>query len=376
MVVASVHGKVPSNRPVMALLGDTVTLYAVAVVGRGASTRYYSDAPSLTLRNRRISRRKIRPLAQLGSVRFGWYQVEPQPHHVETAPPNAGNPAYSNAILFGARHGRWLGYDTLEYIRRPIRHAIQRATGSTLKVKRTFPSHAKVDVNAGLGTMRYGVELRTATYSLTSENSPDTVARGISSSVMRVSFRSGNDLVGYLGAYFNVPNVFGSAGGIGRGHQTDRFQGADCADVIIGAARQAGLDLPYTSVSALHRYARPVSVLLRLTHSGIYYVEGSEKGKRADLPLGSAIRRGDIMLINYEGFAGSPRAWDHVAVVGAAKTTRGSFSGKTPILHMGYLYGLTRTAAQNEGPAVIQFLRLKKKYQRRLAHLQRKNRRP
>jgi hypothetical protein len=67
------------------------------------------------------------------------------------------------------------------------------------------------------------------------------------------------------------------------------------------------------------------------------------------------------MLINYVGFAGTPRSWDHVAVIdrdtGKAK---GELDPRDPVLHMGYLYGLTEEAAASQAPAVIQLLRLRR----------------
>jgi hypothetical protein len=52
-----------------------------------------------------VSRHRLRPLARLNVTQITWYRVEPRPHHTFTAPPTKGNPAYSNAVLFGPRHG-------------------------------------------------------------------------------------------------------------------------------------------------------------------------------------------------------------------------------------------------------------------------------
>jgi hypothetical protein len=77
------------------------------------------------------------------------------------------------------------------------------------------------------------------------------------------------------------------------------------------------------------------------------------------LRFGAEVRRGDIMLIDYVGFTDSPRSWDHVAVVARDAGKAGEFDPDDRILHMGYLYGLTEAAAKSEGPAVVQFLRLR-----------------
>src|SRR5205814_7803584 len=103
--------------------------------------------------------------------------------------------------------------------------------------------------------------------------------RGILPTVMRVSFRAdgADDLPAYLTSFFNVPNLFGSAG-TGTGHQTDLHQGADCADVIVGAARKMGEALPYSSVAGLFEHTHPVTPPLYLTPDGLFTAAPDEGG--------------------------------------------------------------------------------------------------
>jgi hypothetical protein len=161
-----------------------------------------------------------------------------------------------------------------------------------------------------------------------------------------------------MSAFFNVPNVFGS-GGNGDSHQTDLFQGADCADVIIGALRAAGVKLAYTSVKGLFAYARPVTGKLMLDATGLRALVDGHPGDAVRLRFGDDVRVGDIMLIDYVNAQDLPRTWDHVAVVSADAGTRGEFDPEDRVMHMGYLYGLTDAPAGSEGPAVVQFLRWK-----------------
>jgi len=354
-LVAGLEGSVPSTRPVHAVLGQRVRLHAVVAARRRGRLRYFADAPAIRVRGRRIRPPLLQPLSALGSPRLRWFRVEPRPHHVSTPPPNSGNPAYSNAILFGPQHGKWIGYDTIEYHATPIRGA---RTG-TFTVTRTRPSHPKVDVNGGLGTMRYKVELHLADGTTTTSAGEELTSRvGISPRVTRVTFRSDDSFVGHLRGYFNVPNVFGS-GGHGRRHQAELYQGADCADVIVGAARAAGARIAYTSVLGFKQHARPVTDKHLLRKDGVFAAEGPLKGRRVALRFGEQVRTGDIMLIDYAGFNGSPRTWDHIAVVGQDRGKRGVFDPQDLVLHMGYLYGLTEEPAHGESPAFIQFLRLK-----------------
>jgi len=373
-VAAAAPGRAPGDAPVEVRLGQRVTLYAVVRVGRGWRARYFTDAPTLKLRGRRIRQRQLQPLSRLGRARVQWYRVEPFQHHKRLKPPNKGNPAYSNSVLFGRRHGKWLGFDTLEY----HEAILPGKRGATLVVSKATPTHRKVNVHGGLGTMRYKVVVRWSGGSAASPGANDNRRGGISRRVLRVSWREADDFVGYLTSYFNVPNVFGSAGP-GRRHQTELFQGADCADVIVGGARRAGAKLAYTHAAGLQKYARRVTRKLLLTRRGLTYADGPRKGRRVRLRFGRDVRRGDIMLIDYVGWKGSPRSWDHVGVVARDKGRKGWFDPKDPVIHMGYLWGLTETAAQNEGPAIVQFLRFRKptlrafrRHQRRLQKKRRK----
>ena len=350
-LVAGPAGSALRDRAVNVRLGQPVRICAVLRNGR----RVFADTEgALVLRGRRLHR--ARPTAELGPLRWRWWRIEPRPHHVETEPPNPGNPAYSNAVLFGPRHGEWLGYDRIEYQETEI----QGARESCISVDRTHPSHPKVDVNGGLGTMRYKASVELDGASLASPGMESRDRGGISPRVLRVTFRSGDGLTGYLRGYFNVPNVFGSAGS-GRTHQAELYQGADCADVIIGAARELGARMRYTSARGLARYARPTTARLLMTKEAIFELDADGKaGKRVHLDLASDVRPGDIMLIDYVGFDGSPRSWDHVAVIDRdAGAVRGELDPQDPVLHMGYLYGLTEEPAATQAPAVIQLFRLK-----------------
>ncbi len=368
-VVAGRAGERPSDRPVQARLGQKVRLYAVLRVGRGYRARYYSLAPGFKLRGRYVPARRVRSPRGM-SLRYSWWRVEPRQHHVKTPPPNKGNAAYSNAVLFGPHHGRWLGFDHLEYVQKRI----PRARGAVLVVDRVLPAHPKVNVHGGLGTMRYRVEIRWRGRRVASPGAEATTRYGISPRVQRVSFRAADDFLGYLTSYFNVPNVFGSAGP-GRLHQTEQYQGADCADVLVGAARRAGARLPYTSAAGLQHYARRVTRRLLLDRRGLTWYDGPKKGQAAHLRFGRDVRRGDLMLIDYVGFTGSPRSWDHVGALARDRGRRGWLDPKDTILHVGYLWGLTETAAGDEGPAIVQFLRFRGRTQRAFRWHQRERKR-
>jgi hypothetical protein len=354
-IAAALDGGAAALGPVMAKAGQQVTLYAVLATGEGKRQRYVTAAPGLVLRGARV------PAARLSrpdeNLRFSWSLVEPYPHHVNVPPPNPGNPAYSNAQLFGPNHGRWLGYDTLEY----HETVLPDERAPRLLVTAVAPTDANVNVHGGLGTMRYKVSVTgrlPAGFTVASPGAEAREAHGIARRVMRVSFRRGDDIPGLLTAFYNVPNVFGS-GGAGDQHQTDLFQGADCADVIIGALRAAGVKLPYSSVTGLSGHATPVTPKLLLEESAVRALPDGHPGDPVHLRFGSEVLPGDIMLIDYVNAEGLPRTWDHVAIVSADVGIKGEFDPEDHVMHMGYLYGLTDAPAASEAPAVIQFLRWK-----------------
>ncbi|MCC6746137.1 MAG: hypothetical protein IT371_00675 [Deltaproteobacteria bacterium] len=358
-LVATYAERPPGPGPVQARLGELVRLQLVLERGSGRQGRLYAAASRLRLVPGGPLRRAL-PLEELGPLRISWYRVEPELHHLALRPPNEGNPAYSNSVLFGPRHGVWLGYDRLEY-RRTL---IAGARGAVLEVRRAAPSHAKLAAHGGLGTMRFQAVVLIAGSEVSSPGLEAQERGGLSPAVMRVSFRAGDDLPGHLTSYFNVPNVFGSAGVAASKHQTELYQGADCADVIVGAARRAGARVPYTSALGLKAYSRPVTPRLLLKEDGLFLADGPRKGERVRLRFGEEVRPGDLMLIDYYGFNGSPRSWDHVGVLAEDRGRKGELDPEDQLLHMGYLHGLVKAALSTEGPAYVQFLRFRPSIER------------
>src|SRR5687768_915886 len=99
--------------PVQARVGETIEL-AVVLVDQG---RVLSDVPRVRL-GRGPARLPDGPLP--AGTEIGWIRIEPRMQHVTFPPPNPHIPQFSNAVLTGPRHGRWLGYDRLEYDAHPV----------------------------------------------------------------------------------------------------------------------------------------------------------------------------------------------------------------------------------------------------------------
>jgi hypothetical protein len=135
------------------------------------------------------------------------------------------------------------------------------------------------------------------------EDAPDGQ---ISARVFRYSFRSGDGFLGWLTSWFNVPYLFGSAGK-GASAQAERYVGADCADVLVGALRRAGRrELEYTSVAGLVDKLDKVAPV----------AEVKPGAPPTALRFGRDVRPGDLIALDYVGDDGQlPRDWDHIVVV-------------------------------------------------------------
>ncbi len=318
--------------PVQARVGESVTLRVVAV-GRGG---------------------RLSPVAP--GTRVRWFRVVPRMQHVETAPPNEGVDQYSNSVLFGPRHGRWLGFDAIEYDMVEIANANQ---GAHLTVDRVTRADGRAGGEngeppfSGAGSSWYAATAEDPDG--TSHRTPggeDVDRLGLSRAVMRVSFRTGDDYLGWLSTYFHVPNVFGSTG-----PQADRYVGADCADVLVGARRASGArQARYTSVGGIASVARPVTPVLLLGEDG--QVRG-EDGRFVALHWSDDLEAGDLLAIDYTtAGAQLPRPWDHIGALLGDADGDGLLGGADALRHM-TPRGLLDRPLSNEGPIRFRVWRLR-----------------
>jgi hypothetical protein len=286
----------PLSRAVDARRGETVHAYVVFPGTVGGRKVLFSDAP-----DRRYAKFGA---AGCGEAQVSWRRVEPTMMHTTTPPPNADEKTYSNAILFGARHGEWIGWDKIEYFESPL-----DGGGMARDFTDAHPSNALLDNHDGLGVMRLAATVQTASGGRAeTPGARNYDGPGISDRVFRYSVRSGDDFLGWLSAWFNVPYLFGSAGHKAKA-QAERYIGADCADVLTAAMRRAGRrDLDYTSVADLIKVGKRIA--------GPVLVDGTEGAAVPDkrLAWGSDVQPGDLLVINYVGWDGTPREWDHVLV--------------------------------------------------------------
>jgi len=294
-----------------------------------------------------------RQAERLDHARVQWSTVEPHGFRAQAARTGVTSSFYSNVSVEPKTFGTWLGFDHIDYFERVI-----AAWGAPATIPAAVTAgEPNAQQLPGLGTVRYKVEVELDGARLASPGAEAADTYGVLPSVHRVSIRRGDDFLGQLSAYLLVPEVFGSAGD-GRDHQTERFTGADCADVMVGAARRMGRALAYTNVAGLPAYASVVAGSTELDDHGA-----------PARPI-TGVREGDLIRIDYGGAlrGHTPRSWDHVAALWEDRSDPdgpekggpdGKLDGFDLVIHMGHPRLVIEPLAQ-QAPATVDVLRWKK----------------
>ena len=346
VIVGSVDGGAWSDAPTEARIDQKAQLAVVVVDGK--TVRAPDGVARVKLGGKQ---RTTRPL---GAARVQWSIIEP--HGFRTVTPAANGVTsefYSNVSMEPTSFGKWLGYDRIEYFERVV-HAWRDAKPIAATIATAELQTMQVP---GVGTLRYKVEVELDGKTLASPGAEATDTFGILPKVHRVSIRRDDTFLGFLSAYLLVPEVFGSAGG-GKNHQTERFTGADCADVMVGAMRRKGKKLAYTNVAGLPAYAKTI----------VAPIELDERGMPPTAITG--VVPGDLIRIDYGGTlrGHTPRHYDHVAALWEDRSDpagphKGAADGKLDgfdlVIHMGHPRLLIEPLS-GQSPATIDVLRWKK----------------
>jgi hypothetical protein len=332
---------------------------AVVLVAREGKKRVYvvdDEVAPLEIGGEKIADGARRGWKDAGKTAVRWSTVEPEPWRDD-------GEFHSNVVTGGDDHGKWVGYDPIGYFETPVGDWSSDASARRRAASAT-PSREEDDLYGGLGTMRYKVEVRLDGEGeegriLATAGADQVDTFGILPSVHRVSIRKDDSYAGWLASYFLVPEVFGSAGP-GKNHQTERFTGADCADVLVGALRRQGRKVEYSHVAGLTSYAKVL----------VDPVELDEDGMPAEGSVIEGVRIGDVIRIDYGGAYANltKRSWDHVAVLWEDKSdpdgpkagaADGQLDGFDVVVHMGHPR-LVIERLREQAPARIDVLRWKK----------------
>lgn len=350
VIVGRVGDGAWTDRATEARLDQAAELAVVVIARRGKQTIALAPAEI----TRVVIRGKKLATQELTGARVQWSTVEPHGFRTKPAANGVTSEFYSNVSMEPKTFGKWMGFDSIEYFERVV-----QPWGTAASIAAAVTSgEANAQQVPGLGTVRYKVEVDLDGTRLATPGAEALDTLGLLPTVHRVSIRRGDDYLGHLSAYLLVPEVFGSAGG-GRTHQTDRFNGADCADVLVGAARRMGKVVPYTNVAGLPSFTTQVAGLAELDDTGTPAREIS------------GVRAGDLIRIDYGGTlrGHTPRAFDHVAALwedrsdpsgphkGAAD---GRLDGFDLVIHMGHPR-LKIEPLSEQSPATIDVLRWRTK---------------
>ena len=294
-LVARVNGdSAPADyTPKRALAEVGVELYAVLVVKDGNATTYYSDAGAI-----RIGRHDYTtmPLDEAPSHVLLWYKVEPTIESV------------SNEVSGSFK------YEDIEYAETLINRMMANSLPADVRPTLT------TDYGDGVGTMRYRLAAYTADGVF---RTPGADARnntkwsgGVIDKVVRVSLRRDDTYIGYLTEMYGQPYIWASAGWSDRMHQTERLEGADCADFVVYGARRMGKHIRYTFTGGLSRYTTNLGSA-RPDQDGVYM---DASGHPMQFPA-----VGDLVL-----FPG------HVGVLTADRGEIGVLDGEDLMMHALY----------------------------------------
>jgi hypothetical protein len=227
-VVSSVDAEPAEATAKRARRDQTVTLYAVIVVGEGRGARYFTDAPVLHVGGKAVA---ARPLAEAPAAALRWRKVEPAAQTMSNTE--------SGEFRFEA-----IGYQATPMPDASGKGAIAADVHPTLT-----PDHGK-----GVGTMRFQIEVTQADRVIASAGAEARRGKGsggLTDDVHRISLRRDDTYLGYLTELYGQPYIWASAGKTDRTHQSERLEGCDCADFVVYGRRRMGKDVAYTWTGAL-----------------------------------------------------------------------------------------------------------------------------
>lgn len=259
------EGDVADDRPKRALAREPVALHAVLAVRDGGRMVYFTDAgPTIVLAGKR---HPARPLAGAPRASFRWLKVEPR---VETLSNTESGRFRFEAIAYGETAvAAWRDKPTVAADVHPT---------------------LTTDRGDGVGTMRFKLVAVTADGTFATAGAEARRGRGsggLSDAVLRVSLRRDDSYLGFLTELYGQPYIWASAGTSNATHQSERLEGADCADFVIYGRRRMGENRAYTWTGALPQVTRLLS-RGRPGPDGVYV---DERGAPLPFP-----RPGDLLL--------------------------------------------------------------------------------
>jgi hypothetical protein len=290
-VIGAIEDKSATDRPLYARAGQRVTLYAAVVVEQAGKRTLYSDAPQLQLAGKLAA---ALPLSRAPQVELRWNRIEP-----------------AAASMSNGDTPKEFHFEPIDYRATPIDGAAGRAA-ITADVRPTLTT----DHGNGIGTMRYQIVVLQGDRVIAS---PGPEARrgkgsgGLTDAVLRLSIRRDDTFLGYMTELYNQPYIWASEGLTPDTHQSERLEGADCADLMVYGQRRLGNKVAYTWTGGLPQVTSLIAAGTR-GPDGIYR---DAHGQPIPFP-----QLGDLMLF--------PR---HVGALAADRGKPGILDDQDLIMH-------------------------------------------
>lgn len=289
-IVAAVGTAAATDRPAYARAGDPVTLFAALDVQDGDKRTVHCDAPSVRLGGRAVG---VQPIATAPLVELRWNKLEPAEANLSNGDPDTFH------------------YAEIDYRATPIETAGGRAAIAADVHPTLTPDHGN-----GIGTMRYQLVALQGDRVIAGpgpEARRGKASGGLDDTVTRISIRRDDTYLGFLTEMYNQPYIWASAGATDATHQSERLEGADCADFVVYGARRMGAKISYTYTGGLPSVTR----LLATGRRGDDGVYRDAHGR----PI-AFTRPGDLLLF--------PR---HVGALAADRGTPGVLDDQDVIMH-------------------------------------------
>ncbi|MEK6757796.1 MAG: hypothetical protein AABX88_01580 [Nanoarchaeota archaeon] len=248
-------------------LENKVKLNLVAESEENRKKIYFSESDNIYINGKKIESSEIKRWDSK-NIPIKWFKIEPK------------NNNYSNGS------GEKFHWDKIKY----KETLIDDGNNWVLNADAT-PTDSSKNINDGLGTMRYKFEVINNGKKISSPGKESTNLYGINDDVHRISFRKDNSFVGWLTSFFNLPYIYGSSGKSNKEHQTEKYIGSDCADLIVGAYRKTGKNIPYTYVAGLTKFTDTIIDEKNLDSDGENYYYNNKS-----LKFGSDVKVGDLIL--------------------------------------------------------------------------------
>jgi hypothetical protein len=289
-LTSCVNNGVCSTESKDVLLEDKVKLNLVIEADSEGKNVYFSDSKNLNINGKKIEPSFIKSWGDKNH-KIKWYKVEPQKND------------YNNGSN-GNFH-----WDTPDY-----KESLIDDKNNWIISADAHPTDPSIDINNGLGTMRYKVEFIQNGKKLETAGKESKDLQGIKNNVHRISFRKDNSYLGWLTSLFNLPYIYGSSGKTNEDHQTERYIGADCADLIIAAYRKLGNNIPYTYTGGLFDYADKIIDEKNLFTDGENYYNNQKL-----LKYGKDVKIGDLIIFG---------RWHTGAIAEDRSNPKGKYKGK------------------------------------------------